>query len=326
VSLVGAVAAARRSLYAHGVFRSESAPVPVVSIGNLTWGGTGKTPLVAAFVARWQAEGRRVGVASRGYGRRSRGTVVVAAGGSLLAGVAESGDEPHLLARRFPGAVVVVAERRADAAREAARRGAEIVILDDGFQHFALRRDVDVVLVDAEDPFGGGPPPRGRAREDAPALARADLVVVSRARRGERSTADREVPRRTAAPIRHCAFRFGGWFRLGVPAEFPAGASALAVCAVGNPESFRATLAEAGAAVVDFAAFRDHHDYSGEDVRGLEERARRASASVLVTTEKDEGKLAGRTSLPLVAARVEAEIFEPDLFDRVEQLLADRRR
>ena len=326
MSLLGAVAAARRRLYARGVLRSESAPVPVVSIGNLTWGGTGKTPLVAAFVARWESEGRRVGVASRGYGRRSRGTVVVADGGSLLAGVAESGDEPYLLARRFPAAVVVVAERRAEAAREAARRGADIVVLDDGFQHFALRRDVDVVLVDAEDPFGGGPPPRGRAREDASALARADLVVVSRARRGEVSTADREVPRRTAAPILHCAFRFAGWFRQGVPAGLPAGASALAVCAVGNPGSFRATLVEAGASVVDFAEFRDHHDYSGADVRGLEERARRASASVIVTTEKDEAKLAGRATLPLLAARVEAEIFEPDLFERVDRLLADRRR
>jgi tetraacyldisaccharide 4'-kinase len=325
VSLYGAVAAARRSLYARGVLKSEFAPVPVVSVGNLTWGGTGKTPFVAALVSYWQSVGRRVGVASRGYGRRSRGTVLVSDGNRLLAGVAEAGDEPYLLARRFPGAIVAVAERRVDAAREAARLGAEIVILDDAFQHLAIRRDLDVVLVDAGDPFGGGPPPRGRGREDAPAIARADLVVVTRARRGEESAADREVPRFTAAPIYHCAFRFAGWFRGGEPSASPA-APGWAVCAVGNPESFRATLAESGAAAAGFAAFRDHHAYSAADVRRIEESARRAGATALLTTEKDEVKLAGRTQLPLFAARVEAEIFEAGFFADAARLLAGRSR
>ena len=324
MSLYGAVAAARRHLYASGVFRSESAPVPVVSIGNLTWGGTGKTPLAAAFVAHWQSEGRRVGVASRGYGRRSRGTVVVSDGNRLLAGVADSGDEPYLLARRFPGAVVTVGERRVDAAREAARLGAEIVILDDGFQHLAIRRDLDVLLLDADDPFGGGPPPRGRAREDAPAIARADLVVVTRARRGEACAADGEVRRFTAAPLYHCSFRFAGWFREGDPAALPPGSSGLAVCAVGNPESFRSTLAEAAAPVAGFEVFRDHHAYSTADIVRLEEAARRAGAAALLTTEKDESKLAGRTSLPLFAARVEADVFEPGFFPHADRLLSRR--
>lgn len=325
MSLYGAVAAARRNLYARGVLKSESVPVPVVSVGNLTWGGTGKTPFVAALVSYWQSAGKRVGVASRGYGRRSRGTVVVSDGSRLLAGVAEAGDEPYLLGRRFPGAIVAVAGKRVDAAREAARLGAEIVILDDAFQHLAIRRDLDVVLVDAGDPFGGGPPPRGRGREDAPAIARAHLVVVTRARRGEESAADRDVPRLTAAPIYHCAFRFAGWFRAGAPASPPA-SPGFAVCAVGNPESFRATLAESGAAAAGFAAFRDHHAYSTADVRRVEESARRAGATALLTTEKDEVKLAGRTDLPLFAARVEAEIFEAGFFAHADRLLAGRAR
>ena len=325
MSLYGAVAAARRSLYARGVLKSESAPVPVVSVGNLTWGGTGKTPFVAALVSYWQSVGRRIGVASRGYGRRSRGTVVVSDGHRLLAGVAEAGDEPFLLGRRFPGAIVAVAERRVDAAREAARLGAEIVILDDAFQHLAIRRDLDVVLVDAADPFGGGPPPRGRGREDASAIARAHIVVVTRACRGEESPADRDVPGLTAAPIYHCAFRFAGWFRNGEPAAPPA-APGWAVCAVGNPESFRATLAESGTAVAGFAAFRDHHAYSAADVRRIEESARRAGATALLTTEKDEVKLAGRTQLPLLAARVEAEIFEAGFFADADRRLAGRSR
>ena len=325
MSLYGAVAAARLSLYARGVLKSESAPVPVVSVGNLTWGGTGKTPFVAALVSHWQSAGRRVGVASRGYGRRSRGTVVVSDGHRLLAGVAEAGDEPYLLGRRFPGSIVAVAERRVDAAREAARLGAEIVILDDAFQHLAIRRDLDVVLVDAADPFGGGPPPRGRGREDARAIARAHLVVVTRAVRGEESPADREVRRFTAAPIYHCAFRFAGWFREGAPASPPA-VPGWAVCAIGNPESFRATLVESGAATAGFTAFRDHHAYSAADVRRIEESARRTAATALLTTEKDEVKLAGRTGLPVFAARVDAEIFEGGFFAHADRWLAGRAR
>ncbi len=149
----GAVAAARRRLYESGWLRSERVDVPVVSIGNLTWGGTGKTPVLAFLAARVEERGRRVGIVSRGYRRRSSGLVVVSDGSGAVASASAGGDEPVLLARRFPRAVVVVAERRPDAAREAVRLGAEVLLLDDAFQHLAIARDADVVLVDAADPW-----------------------------------------------------------------------------------------------------------------------------------------------------------------------------
>ncbi|HET7451861.1 MAG TPA: tetraacyldisaccharide 4'-kinase [Thermoanaerobaculia bacterium] len=321
----GAVVAARRRLYESGWLRSERIGVPVVSVGNLTWGGTGKTPLLAYLAARFEASGRRVGIVARGYRRRSSGVVVVSDGSRLLASASEGGDEPYLLASRLPRAVVVVAERRPEGAREAVRRGAEILLLDDAFQHLAIARDADVVLVDAADPWGGGLPPAGRARERPAALSRADVVVVTRAVPGSASRADAEVRRVTPAPIFHCRFRFAGWFSNGKEADRPV-APGLGFCAVGNPASFRETLAEAGANVADFAAFRDHHDYSDADVRKLEKRAARAGASVLLTTEKDAVKIAGPTRIPLLAARIEAEIFEPGLPERIGEIIAGRPR
>lgn len=323
MSLYGAVAAARRRLYDRGILASESVTAPVVSVGNIVWGGTGKTPVVAALAAHWEGAGRRTGIVSRGYRRRSRGTVVVSDGAGRLAGVEEAGDEPRLLARRFPHAVVVVSERRAAAARESIRLGAEIVILDDGFQHLALRRDADVVLLDADDPFGGGPPPAGRAREDAAALARADLVLVTRAGSAD-SAADRETPRWTAAPVRHVRFRFAGWFRDGAAAEPPAGAG-IAVCAIGNPASFRTTLADSGAPAAELLVFRDHHAYGAADVRRIERAAERSGATHVLTTEKDEEKLAGKTRLPLRAARIEADFLEDDVFTLLDALVSERR-
>jgi len=325
VNPYGAVVAARRRLYESGWLRSARVDVPVVSIGNLTWGGTGKTPLLAFLAERFEALGRRVGIVSRGYRRKSSGLVVVSDGARVLAPAEDAGDEPSLLAARFPRAVVVVAERRAEGAREAARLGADVLLLDDAFQHLALARDVDLVLVDAEDPWGGGLPPAGRARERPTALSRADVIVVTRAARGTSSAADREVPRFTAAPVFHCRFRFAGWFADGAPVRLPS-EPGFAFCAIARPEGFRATLSEAGTAPAGFAAFRDHHRYRDPDVRNLEERAARAGARVLLTTEKDAVKLSGRTRLPLFAARVEAEIFEAGFMERVLEILSARRR
>ncbi len=320
-----AVVRARRWLYESGWRRSERVDAPVVSVGNLTWGGTGKTPILAFLAEHFQERGRRVGIVSRGYRRRSTGVVVVSDGAGTVASPSRGGDEPVLLARRHPRAVVVVAERRAEGAREAIRLGAEILLLDDAFQHLAIARDADVVLVDADDPWGGGFPPLGRAREAPRALSRADVVVVTRASPGVASAADAAIPRYTAAPIFHARFRFAGWFSGGAPAPEAPG-PAFAFCAVARPESFRATLEEARAPVVGLAAFRDHHPYTDADLRKIEERADRAGAAVLVTTEKDAVKVEGRARLPLLAARIEAEVFESGLPDRVDGILDGRRR
>ena len=312
----------RRRLYETGRLRSRAAPGPSLSVGNLTWGGTGKTPFVER-IAREFLGRRRVAVVSRGYGRRSRGARIVSDGRAIRCGVVESGDEAALHARRLPGAIVVVAEDRVEGARRAAELGADFFVFDDAFQHLALRRDLDVVLLDAEDPLGGGLPPFGRAREEPGALSRADILVLTRCP-AERPASDEAVRRwNRRAPLFHSRFRFAGWF--GPDGERAAAPPprTLAFCGIGQPRSFRATLAEAGAAPAAWLEFPDHHFYSARDLRGIEEAARRAGAEALLTTEKDLVRIEPLPALPLFAARIEPEIREEGFSAAIVRLFGE---
>ncbi|HVG30885.1 MAG TPA: tetraacyldisaccharide 4'-kinase, partial [Pyrinomonadaceae bacterium] len=183
--LYGAVTRARLRLYRSGLLKREGVGAPVVSVGNLTAGGTGKTPLVEWAARALAREGLRACVLTRGYGRADESRRVVAsAGARVLAGVAECGDEPRLLAERLLGEAAVVCDRDRVAAARWAREafGSEVFVLDDGFQHLRIARDLDVVTLDATAPWGGGHLlPRGRLREPVSGLARADCVVITRA-------------------------------------------------------------------------------------------------------------------------------------------------
>src|SRR5919202_1133451 len=183
--LYGAVTRARMRLYRTGLLKTENVGAPVVSVGNLTTGGTGKTPLVEWVARAVAGEGLRACVLTRGYGRADEARRVVASNGArVLAEVAECGDEPRLLAEKLVGVASVVCDRdRVAAARWArAELGAEVFVLDDGFQHLRIARDLDIVTLDATAPWGGGRLlPRGRLREPPAALARAGCVVITRA-------------------------------------------------------------------------------------------------------------------------------------------------
>ena len=328
MSPLGALLSLRRRFYEAGVFRSDRAPLPAISVGNLTWGGTGKTPFTLWLAQRFTSSGLRVGIVSRGYGRRSRGLRVVSGGSGLLLGVEEAGDEPTLLARRLPQSVVVVSENRIGGARRAAELGAELLLFDDAFQHLAIRRDLDIVLMDLADPLGGGLPPFGRSREPASALSRADLVLLTGSGTDLGEKAEGLLRRwNRAAPIFHARARFAGWFDErgeAVARESVSTSGAVAVASVAGPERFRATLREAGVEPAAFLSFRDHHFYSDADVRRIEIVARKAGARSLLTTEKDQVKLIGRSALPVLAARIEPEIREAGLFSRIRAILAER--
>ncbi|MGH9440727.1 MAG: tetraacyldisaccharide 4'-kinase [Thermoanaerobaculia bacterium] len=328
MSPLGALLSLRRRGYESGWLRSAAAPVPAVSIGNMTWGGTGKTPFTIWLAQRLEESGKRVGVVSRGYGRRSKGLRVVSDGKRGRIGVEEAGDEPTMIAGRLPEAIVVVAENRVEGAQKAAALGAEILLLDDAFQHLALRRDFDIVLLDSAAPLQGGLPPAGRAREPASALSRADLFVVTGGAREGTAGAESLVGRwNPNAPVFHSQARFAGWFDEHgepVPADRVAGAASIAVASIAAPRRFLRTLEDAGAFPSEALRFRDHHFYSESDLRRIERAFRRAGAALLFTTEKDLPKLAGRTRLPLVAARIEPEVLEPGLPERVGAVLSER--
>jgi len=289
----GLAAGVRKGLYDRGWLPRERVDAPVVSIGNLSAGGTGKTPF-ARFVARaLVARGRRPGVVARGYGAR----------------VGDQSDELAMLARDEPELLVVAARDRAAGARELIERGADVILLDDGFQHRRLARELDLVLVDASRPWGlpaaarGDPPvrallPRGLLREPPSALARADAIVVTRCDQVEPAALEaleRELARCAPGPpvlrARHAPRALVR--AAGTPRETRERPAALAgrevdlVSGIGNPEAFARTIGALGARVREHREFPDHHVYAAADVAGLG-----ADGRAVVTTAKDAAKLA----------------------------------
>jgi len=291
--LFGAAAALRGAAYARGLLTRESLPVPVISVGNLAVGGTGKTPAVIALARALGASGKRVGILTRGYkGTVTSGALLVSDGREVLADAATAGDEAVLLARTLPGVPVAVGPRRARAGRLLLDGpGADVLLLDDGFQHRALVRDADVVLVDGNAPFGNGRLlPRGPLRESPCALARADAVLV-RAAAGEAPPLE-AVRCYTAAHVGAAHTRVTGI----VDADFrpvPAltDVPVLAAAGIARPERFRVTLEETGARVVDFVPYPDHMAYTAADARTLCDRAGAAGAEAVAVTAKDAVKL-----------------------------------
>lgn len=300
--LYGAVGRLRVHLYRRGIFHTYRATVPVISVGNITVGGTGKTPAVDLLVKLLLAEGRRVAVVSRGYGVRFRGVRVVCAGEGPLVPPSACGDEPYLLARRNPRALVLVAPRRRDGVRAAERElGAEVVILDDGFQHLAVQRDLDVVLLDARRPLGNGRPlPAGILREAPSALERGDLFLLTRC--PEPLPADVGGLPGPLLHSRHVlaahALSLEGEE---VPLSALAGKRGVAFAGLADPESFFAALSRTGLTLVERIAFADHVPYGPAEIERLTRAA--AGADYLVTTEKDGVKLPA-ASLPVPCYQV----------------------
>jgi tetraacyldisaccharide 4'-kinase len=319
-ALYGRAARLRADWYASGRLSSRALPRPSISVGNLTFGGTGKTPFVEFLARRFRFEGWRPAVLSRGYGRATRGVVVVSTGGGPLVPPDQGGDEPVALARSTSGVLVVVGERRAEAARRAADLGADLFLLDDGFQHLAVRRDVNLLLLDARDPFGGGKlAPAGRLREPIAAVGRADAVIFTRVDRGAPGADARALLARLAprAPVFHARIRPTGLRdEHGAPIDVEALSPRrlLAVCGIANPAEFGATLAELGVAPEERLDFRDHQRYGPRQLARLRSAADRTGASLIVTTEKDAVKLAGRAPLPVVTVRLGVEVEESGFF------------
>jgi len=318
--LYGSLLEARARLYATGRISSERLPHPTISVGNIAFGGTGKTPFVEWLARRLRFEGRRPAILSRGYGRRSRGVVVVSEGDGPLVDPDRGGDEPVELARRLPGVLVVVGERRIEAARIAGHLGADLFLLDDGYQHLAVRRDVNLLLLDARDPFAGGSlPPGGRLREPLSALARADAFVFTRIDRAEPGAAVRRTltAARPDAPVFTARIRAAGVRdENGSPVSAAAlGARRLlAVCGIAGPAGFAASLGELDLTPEETLVFRDHQRYGDRDLARIQRAAEASGSSWVVTTEKDAVKLWGRLAVPVVAVRLAVEVVEPGFF------------
>jgi tetraacyldisaccharide 4'-kinase len=257
--------------------RPDVPPCPVISVGNLAMGGAGKTPLVRWLCRSLAARGLRPAVLSRGYRRRSKAPAAALPGQSLP--VELTGDEAQLILRDGAAAIAVSPDRRAARLHLASQPGftPDLFILDDGFQHWATPRCLDIVLIDAIDPFRGGVFPKGRLREPFSSLSRASAVVITRAEKGRKYHGLLEEIRKYN---QNCPV-FYAWFSAELP-PIPPGVLPAAFCGIGQPESFRRTLASLGIRPAAFRAFPDHHHYSESDILPLLQLA-----PLLLTTEKD---------------------------------------
>lgn len=317
--------------YKKGWISSKKLPVPVISIGNLTVGGTGKTP-AAITLARWIREELRkeVVLLSRGYKRKDPNSIRLV---SPNDSVEEVGDEPLLMARTLPGIPVVVGKERVEAAHWALKRfPVDVFLLDDGFQHLRLQRDLDLVLIDSISLFGNGRLlPVGVLREPVSALKRADLLCLTRVDPVDRmdpivAQLRRTVPTR---PILRSCHRPKGLWDLRVRKmeglDRLEGKRLLAVCGIAQPDSFMTTLGKLGGEVVQQSTFPDHYFYRDQDWMEILKMAQHHKVDAIVTTEKDAMRLDRFSSdIPVWVLAIEWEVTEgwPLLEKRIRALLS----
>ena len=324
--LYGVASRARRALYDQGLLRVHEISAPVISVGNITVGGTGKTPLVAWMAKVLARGGRGVCILTRGYGRLdSHDRVIVSDGNEVLASPECAGDEAYLLAEELKGCAAVIsdADRVAAAQWAVANLKTDVFILDDGFQNLRIARNLDIVTIDATNPWGNRKVlPAGILREPLSALTRADCIVVTRADaaqqldelENELGRLSNGVPvfrsRMKLARLRHAS---GEESSLGT--DEITRSSVAAFCGIGNPESFFALLNREGYQLCYARALRDHHRYVQSDLDRIEREAVAKGAQALLTTAKDEVKLRSISiGVPCYAVDIEIEIEESEAF------------
>lgn len=338
--LFSGIAQARLWLYRHRILHDQPLGCLVVVVGNLTVGGTGKTPVVEKFARALRDRGRKVAILSRGYKSKSvplwrkwwwsithhnaePPPRVVSDGERVLLGSLEAGDEPYMLARNLPGVIVIVDKNRVKAGEYAIKRfGCDTLVLDDGFQYLPLKGRLNLLLVDKTNPFGNGHLlPRGILREPIKHLKRASYVFLTKSN-GQR---DPELERLIAehnpgVDIIECAHRPQYLRRFGAAADDPAatqplgflkGRRVFAFSGIATPESFEKFLRDLGALIVGRERFLDHYRFESDDIAALFEMAQKEGAECLVTTEKDAVRIADNLAcpLPLYYMRLEIEIL-----------------
>jgi len=309
--LYGAITNGRNSLYKKSVFKSYSLGVLTVSVGNITVGGTGKTPLVALIAEVLAGNGEKVCILTRGYGRENpKKRVLVSDGEKILTGAGQAGDEPFELAQKLTGKAIVIADANRVSAGNWAREkfGITRFVLDDAFQHRKVRRDLDIVCIDATNPFGNGKTlPAGILREPLENLIRADAIVITRANlTKDVSSLKSQISKYNRdCPIFVAGNKISALVKL---EDFPAKTQKspnptdygqtlraadnfLAFCALGNPNNFFEQLRQEKFELVSTQKFPDHHFYAQKDIEKLVAQADQTGAKALLTTAKDAVKL-----------------------------------
>ena len=326
----------RNFMYRKGLFRHHALGCQVISIGNLTVGGTGKTPVVEVFARELQKAGRRVAILSRGYKKAApsfprrvvdgltlaesrRPPRVVSDGKALLLNSAMSGDEPYMLASNLPDVCVLVDKNRVKSGRYAIDRlGCDTLILDDGYQYLFLKHWVEIALVDSTNPFGNGHMlPRGILREPTSNIAKADYIFITKCgKKGDGAALSRQLselnPKAEIIECQHCA-RYLQNVASGQREEltFLEGLKVSVVSGIASPGGFEKELRTRGAEIVDNHRFADHHRYSQQEIIDIINAARTKGADAIITTEKDAVRFPrlSRVDIPIYFLRVDIEIL-----------------
>ena len=317
----------RNALFDRKLFKAWKSPIPVVSIGNLSAGGTGKTPLVDWVVKYYLSIGCKPAIVSRGYLRESKGVQLVSDGVRIMLSSREAGDETAMLAWNNPDAIVVVAEKRKDAVTYIASRFAKrlpgVIILDDAFQHRAIERDLNIAVINSAEPFRKAKMlPEGRLREPLKNLSRADLVIVNKITDEERAGSIMKEVEKTGRPVVKARVKngelicFSGTYASSDEAPLPKNLTALAFAGIASPENFLDSLKTEGVTVAAYRFFRDHESLSAKKLQAVRREAEEKGLS-LITTEKDYFRMLGHpeliriiTSRPCYYLKIETDIYE----------------
>jgi tetraacyldisaccharide 4'-kinase len=308
----------RNWFFDKGFLKAIKVEAPVICVGNISTGGVGKTPVVEMLIERLRGA-HRLAVVSRGYGRRSTGTVIVSDGKDRLAQAGEAGDEPSQMASKYCDVIVVVDENRVRGARTAIDFGAELILLDDGFQHRYLGRDLNIVVLTVKEIFDADfLLPAGNRREPLSSLDRADLLIVSRCR--EKVDFDQAAMElaKYEKPLIGVRMKLRSLKRAlsgeTVDLKNFRRKNVVAFSGIGDPDSFEEILVRAGARIEVHLVWPDHHWYRTKDAREIDKAFRKTGASFIVTTEKDLARLQEQfpeflKNQPVYAAQICQEII-----------------
>lgn len=333
----------RALFYNLGIFESKELDCKVISVGNITVGGTGKTPLVERIARDIQAKGKSIVIISRGYRSEGDGPIVVSDGNQILADVKQAGDEVYMMAHHLDGIPVVKGKNRWEAGRMAVEKfSPDIILLDDSFQHWQLKRDLDIVVIDALQPFGFNHLiPRGLLREPLSSLKRADLIImtkthhVSRERLSEIKNTIRNYNNKASIisttykplnlePLVACTQEE----KISYPEQLE-NKKVLAMSGIGNPASFVRSLERLKADIVETLDYPDHHHYCQEDVMDIAVKAQLSEVDLVITTDKDAVKFDeemlsrfNKIEISLCSLGIEVQLVDCDnLSDEIFTLL-----
>ncbi len=318
--LYGIILQIRNWLYDWGIFKSASFDVPIISVGNITVGGTGKTPFVLFLAKNLADKYQKIAIVSRGYGRKSSGLQIVSAKNQIFMDALQAGDEPFQIARALPESYVIVSEKRAEGVRLAIEKfQADLIILDDAFQHRAVKRDLDILLVNAREPWRNNfPIPAGSLREFKYNYKRAQIIVFTNTDSNTKLLFEPEKQ-----PFFKSSPRLKEVLDLenrvvGTVSDFQS-KKVLAFAGIAHPQNFEKALTDAGVRVLCFSGFSDHYEFTEKNLQKLFMDAQKYECELLLCTEKDLGKIQTlklyEFPLPVLAVRMSLS------FDDEEKLI-----